>query len=177
MYKWPERKSLRMKSFDYSENGYYFVTICTKNRENKFGEIIWTEMVLNEYGKIVEKCWYEIVNHHNVEIDYFVVMPNHVHLIIVIRNVTIFDICNFVGNAGPHSLRGNGFTKNNLSNAIQRIKSSITLNIRKNFNDFTFSWQKSFYDRIIRNEKELLEIRKYIEENPLKWHLDKNNLL
>lgn len=165
MYKWPERKNLRMRSFDYNENGYYFVTICTKNRENKFGEIVWKDMVLNEYGEIAFKYFQEIPKHfQNCKIDEFVIIPNHIHWIIIL-----------VENADLHSLQDR--TKMLLSKIIHWYKSSIKREIRKKYENSEFSWQKSFYDRIIRNEKELLKIREYIEENPLKWHLDKNNLL
>ncbi len=170
MYKWPERKSLRMKNFDYNENGYYFVTICTKNRENKFGEIVWTEMVLNEYGEIVENIFLELSEHYvNCKLDKYVVMPNHFHWIIIIDNTY------FVGNGFkpfPKDIKLHW-----LSEIVRWFKTFSSRKINNIQNDFIFSWQKSFYDRIIRNEKELLKIREYIEENPLKWHLDKNNLL
>lgn len=128
-------------------------------------------MILNEYGRIIEK---EIIKteeiRKEIKINNFVIMPNHLHLIIEIENV---------GNAGPHSLRLkqniNDFTKNYLSNAVQRIKSSITNQIRKQFNDYEFAWQKSFYDVIIRNAEQLNKIIQYIIENPLKRELDKNN--
>lgn len=89
-------------------------------------------------------------------------MPNHLHLIVIIENDD-----NTVGNAGLHSLQcNNDLTKNKLSNTIQRIKSSITLNIRKNFEDFTFAWQKSFFDKIIKNDEQLNKTREYIINNP-----------
>jgi REP element-mobilizing transposase RayT len=129
-------------------------------------------------------------------------MPNHLHLIIVINDYDVWNIgnaslhsryshdniwnvaWNSVGNAGMHSLhiiqnnneKNINPTKNKLSNTIQWIKSIVTVKIREQFNDFEFGWQKSFYDRIIRNETELQKTRQYIVDNPLQWKFDKNNL-
>lgn len=162
----PNRKKMRLKNYDYSQNWYYFVTICTKWRECFFGKIIDWKMILNECGKIAEK---EIMKteeiRKEIKIDIFVIMPNHLHLIMVIDNP--------VGNTGPCSLQLEH--KNTLSNCIQRIKSQTTREIRKKYENFEFGWQKSFYDVIIRNEEQLLKTREYIENNPLKWELDKNN--
>jgi len=98
MYNWPVRKYLRLKSYDYSQNGFYYITICTKERENFFGEIIDWKMILNEYWKIAENFWKEIIFHYqNVEIDEFIIMPNHIHWIII-----IFEN-NIVGNEYFHS--------------------------------------------------------------------------
>lgn len=191
MYNWPQRKNQRLKNYDYSQNWYYFVTICTKDREDFFWEIIEWKMILNEYWKIAEN---EILKteeiRKEIKIDIFVIMPNHLHLLVVIGNDVNTEI---VGNTGPCSLQMqscslqientiqkekqtiNDFTKNNLSNAIQRIKSSITKEIRNKYNDFIFWWQKSFFDKIIKNDEQLNKTREYIINNPLKWEFDKNN--
>ncbi|MBN2403171.1 MAG: hypothetical protein JXN64_12325 [Spirochaetes bacterium] len=85
-YGYINRRSIRLKGFDYSLSGAYFITICTQNRECMFGEIVNNEMRLNEYGKTANKCWTEIPKHFpNIELDEFVVMPNHLHGIIVIN--------------------------------------------------------------------------------------------
>lgn len=178
MYFWPERKKLRFSNYDYSRNWFYFITICTKNRENYFGEIIDEKMILNEYGKIVEN---EILKteelRKEIKIDIFVIMPNHIHLIIIIENnlkneITHTDI---VRNTGPCSLQTWNYHKNKLSNSIQRMKSSVTLNIRNQYNDFQFFWQKSFYDVVIKNDEQLEKTRQYILDNPSKWEDDINN--
>lgn len=172
MYNWRIRKKLRLKNFDYSKNGYYFVTICTKNRENFFGEIIDGKMFLNEIWKNVEQNWKNIILHYqNVEIDEFIIMPNHIHWIIIINVGNDYycsrNIKNY-GNENIHSLP-------NLSNIIKWFKIWCTKNIREKFQNFEFWWQKSFFDVIIRNENQLLKIREYIQNNPLKWEFDVNN--
>jgi REP element-mobilizing transposase RayT len=135
-------------------------------------------MILNEFGKITKD---EILKtsemRKEIIIDEFIIMPNHLHLIIIIEYEQT------VGTTGLLSLQNGDVSqnrdisklKNKLSNTIQRIKSSITLNIRKNFEDFTFSWQRSFYDVIIKNEDQLNKSKQYIIDNPLKWEFDKNN--
>lgn len=172
MYNWRIRKKLRLKNFDYSQNGYYFVTICTKNRENFFGEIIDGKMFLNEIWKNVEQNWKNIILHYqNVEIDEFIIMPNHIHWIIIINVGNDYyrsrNIKNY-GNENIHSLP-------NLSNIIKWFKIWCTKNIREKFQNFEFWWQKSFFDVIIRNENQLLKTREYIQNNPLKWEFDVNN--
>ena len=82
------RRSIRLQNYDYSSEGAYFVTMCTKNRECLFGEIVNGEMVLSEYGKIVEQCWFNLPNHYdNIELDAYVIMPDHFHGIIFIRAI------------------------------------------------------------------------------------------
>ncbi len=169
MYNWPERKYLRLKEYDYSQNWFYFVTICTKNRENIFGEIIDGKMVLNEYGKIVEKCFLEITQHYqNVQLDEFVIMPNHFHWIIIIVGDDYYRSDMNNGNENIHSLP-------NLSNIIKWFKIWCTKQINSIQNDFIFFWQKSFFDVIIKNDEQLNKTRQYILDNPLKREFDKNN--
>jgi len=159
-----ERKLNRLKNYDYSQSGCYFVTLCTKNRVEHFGKIEVTKMILSRYGKFAERYWNEIPNHYkNVEIDEFIIMPNHIHGIVII-----------VGNAYMRSLQDR--TKMPLSRIIQQYKSSVTREINSFQNDFCFKWHKSFYDHIIKHEKTLNNIREYITNNPLKWDSDKNNI-
>ena len=187
MYNWLGRKALRLKDYNYSNNWYYFVTIWTKSRQDFFGEIINWKMILNEYGRIVKNEIFQTENiRKEIFIDEFIIMPNHIHLIIIIKN----ESSNPVGNAGLHSLQTNqttnktinqntinNITKNKLSNTIQAIKSSVTKNIRNNHNDYIFWWHKSFYDVIIRNVEQLKKSREYIINNPSKWEEDINNIL
>ncbi|MEW6194168.1 MAG: transposase [Bacteroidota bacterium] len=169
----PSRKPTRHKDFDYCTEGYYFVTICTEEMRSYFGKISKGEMKLNSMGKIVEKCWHAIPEHFkNIELDYFQIMLNHIHGIIIV---------NGVGNANlafPKMNNGNAKfasptdrTKMTLSKVIQQFKRQVTIETRSIINTKIF--QRSFYDRIIRNEKELYNIRKYIVDNPLKWELEK----
>ena len=150
-----DRKKLRLKYYNYSKNGYYFVTICVKDNIKCFGEIKNGSIILNDYGKIAHKYWIEITKHfNNIQLHDFVIMPNHIHAII-----EIFD---------------EKCVKNNkiylLSQIIKSYKGICIKTIRKQHNDYDFMWQKSYYDVIIRNEKKFESIRKYIIENPSKWN-------
>jgi len=157
--KFPKRKSPRLKSWNYSQPHWYFVTICTADHINYFGDIKNGKVVHNNLGLYAEECLKSISDHYkNVEVDYYVIMPNHIHAIIIINDV---------GLRHASTLR-----KISLGNVIGSLKSAISK--WAHTNGFTnFKWQRSFYDRIIRNEKELYQIRKYIVQNPLAWELDK----
>ena len=164
MDKFPTRKPIRLKKYDYSTAGYYYVTICTYNRKELFGYIKDNRMVLNEYGKITEKTWKEIPNHYpNVELDEYIIMPNHIHGVIIINNP--------VGDGHARPVNRNN---NNLSIIIGSYKSTVTKRINQ-LNNNSFKWQRFFYDHIIRNDKSLDKIREYISNNPLKWDDDENN--
>ena len=166
MRQFKSRKQNRLNGYDYSANGYYSVTICTQNREYIFGDIANNEMALNQYGDIVKNSWLDLPNHHeNIGLDQFIIMPNHIHGIIIINNP--------VGNGPARS--SNNHTNNNLSVIIGSYKSTVTKQINR-INDNTFKWQKSFHDHIIRIDKSLNNIREYIINNPKNWELDENNI-
>lgn len=154
--KYPIRKRTRLKEYDYSNNAYYFITICVNDKSEVFGKVENNSVSLNEYGIIVENKLLDLSERFNsVEIDYYVIMPNHFHCIFILENES--DKC-----------------KESISNIIGAFKSITTIELHKNgFSNF--KWQRSFYDRIIRNENELFNIRKYIDQNPLRWELDKEN--
>ncbi len=152
----PQRKSNRLTGFDYSQNGAYFVTLCTKNNKHFFGEIPGSTpgtseacLQLSPIGRTTED---EIKNisdiYEQIAIDKHVVMPNHIHMIILI-------------------LSGISQHTPTLSRIVQQFKGAVTKRI-----GFSI-WQKSFYDRIIRNEKEYLKIWEYIDTNPAKWKEDR----
>jgi len=169
------RKPNRLKNYDYSRAGYYFVTICTKNRVAHFGNVVDGKMVLNEEGQFANQYWLEIPDHFDLsELDRHVVMPNHLHGIVIIHDT------GDVGNAYMHSLQHSqqvyDRTKMLLSRIIQQYKAAVTREISKSQPHFQFQWQKSFYDHIIRNDISLFRIRKYIDNNPLKWEYDQENL-
>ncbi|MCX7876665.1 MAG: hypothetical protein N2321_10940 [Melioribacteraceae bacterium] len=168
-------ESTRLNNWDYSSPWWYYVTINTKNHVEYFGKIENEKMILNELGKIADKYWLEIPNHFSiVELDYYVVMPNHIHGIIII-NESGNNICRDVAcNVSTDNIFSQISPKgNSLSTIIRSYKSAVSKNIHELYK-LDFSWQTRFYDRIIRNEKELFNIRKYIEQNPLKWELDKD---
>jgi putative transposase len=173
-----ERKQIRLKGYDYSKSGYYFVTICTQNREKWFGKVKGGITHLNKFGEFAKNFWTEIPGHfEDVEIDEFSIMPNHAHGILIVERNMVGDayMRPHQGNAFMHSLQDK--TKMLLSKIIQQYKASVTHKINNLQNDLHFQWQRSFYDHVIRNESELFRIREYIQNNPLRWDLDRENPL
>lgn len=174
-------ESSRLKYWDYASEGYYFVTICTLNRGCFLGGIIDGTLRLSEVGKMAEKYWREIPDHfENIRLDEFIIMPNHIHGIVVIENhldngrdvaCNVSTTCNvstndkFMSRISPKS--------GSLGAIIRSYKSALTRWCREYNHDF--GWQARFYDHIIRDERSLDEIRKYISNNPLKWDLDEEN--
>ncbi|HEX9739916.1 MAG TPA: transposase, partial [Ignavibacteriaceae bacterium] len=159
-------KSSRLKDWDYSTPWWYYVTICTKDMKCRFGEIRNGKMIYNQIGKKAVEYFENIPKHFlSSEIDYFIVMPNHVHGIIIINDT--------VETRHGVSLQTNfgKLIKNSLSVIINHYKGAVTRFTRKSI-DITFQWQRGFYDHIIRNENDLDRIRTYISNNPLKWELD-----
>lgn len=159
-------ESARLKDWDYSNPGWYYVTICTKDMKCWFGEVKNGKMNLNEAGRIVDAEWKNTpVIRKMVELDYYVIMPNHFHGIIIINgdeNQTVVETHR------DASLRR---VKNNLSDIIRGFKGSVTKQLHTKYHPL-FKWQTRFYDHIIRNEKDLYRIRTYIQNNPLKWEVD-----
>jgi REP element-mobilizing transposase RayT len=163
-------KSARKNGYNYSGAGFYFVTICSKNKIKLFGNIVNEKMILSEYGKIVEQEWLKTFKiRKNLKIDEFAVMPNHFHGIILIKNQKINEIKNiqYKNKFGPQS--------ENLSAIVRGFKGAVTRLINQKTNSNNIIWQSRFYDRIIRNDNELNKIRQYIIDNPLKWDVDRNN--
>ncbi len=164
------RQSIRLKNYDYSKPGYYYVTICSQNRECMFGEINNSHITLNTPGKTINKTWREIPKYFNgIGIDEYVIMPNHIHGIVKIHDG------NTIGQAqGPAPTMP-------LPDVIKRFKTLTTHKYidgvrKKSWKPFKKRlWQRNYYEHIIRNDIELDEIRKYITENPLKWSEDKEN--
>ncbi len=157
------RKLNRLSQYDYSRNGWYFITVCTWQKKNYFGEIQNGKMKLSQMGKIVDNIWYTLPKHYPCLLDYYITMPNHIHGIIIINNT--------IGNACMRSLR----IKMPLSKMIHGFKSATTREIHKK-NLGYFRWQKSFYDHIIRDDFDLTRIREYIQNNPKNWEKDEENI-
>ncbi len=173
MQKYKDKKQFRYQGYDYSQDGYYFVTICTKNRKFYFGLVVNEKNNLSDIGKIVEQYRQKIPEHFPfVKLDEFIVMPNHIHGIIIIKNNMTIGTQNlaflqeYQNKFGPQS--------KNLSSIIRGFKIGVTKSVRDN--NLEFNWQSRFHDRIIRNDDELNNIRQYIIDNPIKWELDRNNL-
>ncbi len=171
------RKSNRLRDYDYSTSGYYYVTICTKDREEFFGAISNEYMILNKYGGIAKNKLKEIPKHYeNIDIDLFIIMPNHIHGIIVINDNNYANVgteqCSVPTKENRISSRKNYGL---LSKTVKSFKDAVTKDIKLLSGKDVKLWQRSFYDHIIRSEESLDEIRRYINENPLKWALDENN--
>jgi REP element-mobilizing transposase RayT len=163
------RRSIRLQGYDYSNQGAYFVTICTWNRENILGDVFNSVMQLNSFGEIVMKCWQDLPIHYKyIALDEVVIMPNHLHGIIWING----DIAGAGFKPAPTNIR------HGLSEIIRALKTFSSRQMNKNRNTpGTPVWQRNYFDRVIRNEKELHAIREYIINNPLQWSMDENNPL
>jgi REP element-mobilizing transposase RayT len=161
--------STRLHGFDYGSNGFYFVTICTKNKECFFGNIVETHNCASLQPTIIGYSaidyWLEIPKHYPfVELDEFVFMPNHIHGILLLNRPDRTDW-------QPNKF---GVQSQNLGAIIRAFKSSTKRYAKQN--NIEFEWQSRFHERIIRNEKELNLIRQYIIDNPLKWKNDVLNI-
>jgi REP element-mobilizing transposase RayT len=154
-----------LQGYDYSQAGAYFVTVCTRNREYLFGEIVNGEMRLNDAGRVVESAWDGLPGHYApVELDAMVIMPNHFHGIIVLAPVE----AGFKPAPTPAAVR------HGLSEIVRALK---TFSSRR-FNELRQTpgaklWQRNYWEHIVRNEAELNRIREYIHNNPAQWELDK----
>ena len=185
------RRSIRLKGYDYSQAGAYFVTIVAWQREMLFGEIVDRVMNLNRHGYIVRDAWFDLKNHYrHVELGEFVIMPNHVHGIVVLVDDGRGGSSSLGGinlsdetHAGTDTLPINQtrpYVKPNprhgLPEIIRAFKSFSAKRInRLRCTDGIPVWQRNYYEHIIRNEREMDNIAKYIETNPLRWNEDDEN--
>lgn len=166
-YGFPKRMPTRLKDFDYSLNGTYFVTICTQNRKNILSEIVGEGFPLPNYepvvrlscfGKIVDKWIGQIQNKYpSVSVDCYVIMPNHLHLMLTVAKD------DGRGDPSPTVDAVVGWLKFQSTKEINKIQNSLGEKV----------FQRSFYDHIVRNQEDYEEIGKYIFENPARWQFDK----
>lgn len=175
------RRSIRLKGYDYSWAGVYFVTICTDGRKSLFGEVKNGQMVLNRFGEMVTKWWLKIPEKfENTQIDEFVVMPNHFHGIVMLVGADP-SVCPSAGE--PVRQAKGERTDSSLPKIIQWFKTMTAneyLRIIKEQNLKQVSgrlWQRNYYEHIIRSEESLNKIREYIVANPWQWELDLENPL
>jgi len=165
------RKPNRLKGYDYSQDGVYFITVCIQNHIEWFGNIKNEKMVLNKCGGIVEKQWAWLGDQYPyVVLDEHVVMPNHFHGIISILGNGRMDGC-VVGNGRDRSLQ----KIKPLPELIGAFKTTSSKLIH-GIGALQFHWQKSFYDHVIRSEKSLQAIREYVVNNSMKWDMDIENV-
>ena len=162
----PQRKNIRLPKFHYFAGYWYFVSICTKDKKHLFGEVCIAsvgatrgspETQLSDVGKIVSDVWLSLPKHHYVELDVFTIMPNHVHFVIGM----------FSGGSRPAPTLGTvtGLFKSECSRRIRKLVNDPSLEV----------WQRGYYEHIIRNEKELNEIREYVIFNSYGWEGDEEN--
>lgn len=182
------RKHVRLEHYDYSSGGYYFITICSKERQNIFArysqkneksvvvtglapvnnesvnKIKNNNLTLSPLGKIIYNQWHKIPERYeNIDIDEFIIMPNHIHGILIVNKKS---------GASPDTTISNivgGFKSISAVEYLKFIK-------QKNLNISGKIWQRSFYDHIIRDDESLNKIREYIHNNPYTWENDENNL-
>jgi putative transposase len=192
------RRSLRLKGYDYSSPGAYFITICTHQRECLFGEIVDGEMQLNELGQIAAHEWARSADiRQEIEFDAWVVMPNHIHGIVMINAIDRdADDVNRANCHSPLPVRANchspvqvGANGNSpmhspmhppmkmkscsLSSFVTGFKSATTKQINIHRNTWKIPvWQRNYYEHIIRNEEALQHIRRYVHNNPIVWQQD-----
>ena len=158
-----QRRSIRLKDYDYSQPGAYFITITTYQRASLFGEIKDQTMQLNPYGLIVQSCWDSIPSHYsNIVLDSFVIMPNHVHGIIAIEARAGLKPAPTKNPPLPEIVRA---FKTFSSKQINSVRGMPGLPV----------WQRNYYEHIVRNELELSSIKEYIGNNVAQWELDNEN--
>ncbi len=184
MSNYKNRKSIRLKNWDYRNSGIYFITICTKKMEHHFGEVKNGKMELSPIGAIAYIFWHQIkIFNKNVELGEFIVMPNHIHGILFLDNDDTVGAlhcnartkqCNartsnenqkneYMSNISPKA--------NSISTIIRSYKSAVTKNARRL--GFDFEWHRNYYEHIVRDYNSYDKISNYIINNPLKWEEDK----
>ena len=150
----PNRRSIRLKQYDYHSKGVYHVTICARHRECLFGRIEDRRMILNAAGKVVEDELLAMPTHFSdIEVESYVVMPNHVHLLLA--------MC-----VGADAINGVPTMNYSLGQIIGAFKAGVSRRLGQAV------WQSRYYDHIIRNENDLLETMEYIQNNPTAWEKD-----
>lgn len=162
----PNRKRLRLEYFDYNSPGAYFITICTHNRKCTLSKIVGAIHesplpILTEYGKIVDETINNIPDHLKCSVDQYIIMPNHVHMIIMISSDTKLRAIH------ESPLR----SRSTISKTIGYIKMNATKAIHLSCKD-EIVWQRGYYDHVIRDRNDYEKIVKYIYENPVNWFYD-----
>jgi len=181
------RRSIRLKGYDYRQAGAYFVTICTQDRAFLFGQVVHDEMQLNDAGKMVYDVWNDLPAFYpGVQTDAFIVMPNHIHGIIILVGADP-RAC---PDSGPRACPGQpqelgqpqGVAPTlGLPDVVHRFKTMTTKRYADGVKRFGWEpfrgrlWQRNYYEHIIRNEESLNRIREYILTNPMRWELDRKN--
>ena len=166
------RRSIRLKGYDYGSAGAYFVTICTQNRTCWFGVLADGEMRLNDAGRVAQASWDELpARFPDVRLDTFVVMPNHVHGIIIVGAQFIAPSDGF----GTATIDQGAMNRApTLGEIVRTFKAVSPRLIRRSANP-DFAWQRNYYEHVIRDDESLNRIRQYILDNPGRWVFDREN--
>jgi putative transposase len=160
------RRSIRLQGADYGAIGTYFITVCSHERACLFGHIVEGSMILNSWGKIVTEEWQRTtVLRPNIELDAFVVMPNHFHALLIIKGDVRGSSTLTPRTFGPQSAQS-------LATIVGTFKASVTRQIRRLDELADFKWQRNYYEHIIRDEDDENRIRGYILSNPERWKQD-----
>ncbi len=187
------RRSIRLKGYDYSQPGAYFVTIVARGRECVFGDVVDDHAVLTDAGRIVQACWDDLPNHYaHVRLDAFVVMPNHIHgiILLIAHNVGagLDTVSAKRGCSGMESIPLDHRSVKKPAPTHGRSKRHALSEIVRGFKTFsarrinrlrrtpgTAVWQRNYYEHIVRGEDDLRRIRQYIADNAQRWPLDAEN--
>jgi REP element-mobilizing transposase RayT len=177
------RRSIRLKDYDYAQVGAYFVTIVVQDRKCLFGEIIGGVLQLNAAGLMVQAVWEDLSNHYaGIDPDAFVVMPNHIHGIVVLVGTEAHAIPTSEGQPQGVAPTRTG-AKMSLSDVVHRFKTLTTKRYIEGVKRFSWAsfatrlWQRNYFEHVIRNDESLQRIRQYIHENPARWEFDRENPL
>lgn len=168
----PNRRSIRLPMYDYTSCGGYFITICTQNQQCVFGNIVDGQMVLNDAGQIVADEW-EITSQirDNIQLDQWVVMPNHFHGILFISNSG--NVSAGTARRAPTKEQFAQPVSGSIPTIVRSFKSAVTKRINELQNTAGCKlWQRNYYEHIVRDENDLNRIREYIKNNPAQWKLD-----
>ena len=173
------RRSLRLPGFDYARPGTYFVTVCVRDGEHLFGEVSGTQVRLNAAGRIARNCWVEIPTHYpGVTLDAFIVMPNHVHGMVILKGTTDPEGVGAQHAAPLHTAARRSaairdsvrVVPGSLEAIVRSFKSATAKRINEARNTPAATvWQRNYYDRVIRDGRELHRARRYILSNPDRW--------
>jgi len=182
-----QRKSIRLKNYDYSQAGFYFITICIQNREHLLGKINKDEILLNDAGDMIKKWYFELENKFKgIKCHEMIIMPNHFHCIIENTAPTVrADLRVCLGGSdhkkGEHTEQKGGHIGPPLHHVVQWFKTMTSNEYIRGVKQFGWRrftkrfWQRNYWEHIIRNENEYIKLSDYIKNNPLTWNDDKLN--
>ena len=171
----PTRRRMRLKGYDYSTPGAYFITVCTQDRRPLFGRVFNGKMSPNRLGAVVEDCWAELPDHYGgVTLDAFVLMPNHVHGVILLEDEP--NGPSVGAGLQPAFARDEASRRHGVPEIVRAFKTFSARRInRMRASTGAPVWQRGFYDHVIRDQDELDRVRTYILDNPRKWSEDSDN--